>query len=133
MSEGDRMRAEQPFQYAVIRAVPRVDRGECINVGVVVYCQAADFLQARTHLDEERLRVLDAGVDVEAVRAALDAVVAVCAGDPAAGPAASGSRGERFGRLTAPHSTVVQCGPVHSGVTDDPARRLARLLEHLVR
>ena len=120
------------FEYALLRAVPRVDRGECLNVGVVLYCQGADYLKVLLHLDEARLRALDPGVDVELVRAALGAVAAVCAGDEAAGPAAGGSRRERFGWLTAPRSTVVQPGPVHSGVTHDPEAQLQRLLARLV-
>jgi Protein of unknown function (DUF3037) len=130
------------FEYAVLRAVPRVDRGECINVGVVLYCQAADFLAAAVHLDEARLRLLDAEVDVEAVRAALDGVCLVCRGlGPAtattgaveAGPAGDPSRRARFGWLTAPRSTVVQAGAVHGGMTADPEADLERLLTALVR
>ena len=124
--------ARLPFEYAVLRAVPRVDRGECVNVGVVLYCQGAEYLRVLVHLDEARLRAIDRGVDVDLVRAALAGVEAVCAGDPAAGPAASGSRRERFGWLTAPRSTVVQAGPVHSGVTLDPDAHLHRLLDRLV-
>ncbi len=121
------------FEYALLRAVPRVDRGECVNVGVVLYCQAADYLGVLLHVDEGRLRALDPAVDVDAVRAALAGVRAVCAGDPAAGPAAAGSLRERFGWLTAPRSTVVQAGPVHSGVTLDPDAHLHRLVARLVR
>lgn len=121
------------FEYAVLRAVPRVDRGECVNVGVVLYCQAADFLRVLLDVDEPRLRSLDPSVDVDAVRSALAGIEAVCAGDPVAGPAAAGSRRERFGWLTAPRSTVVQAGPVHSGVTLDPDAQLHRLLDRLVK
>jgi hypothetical protein len=122
-----------PFEYAVLRAVPRVDRGECLNVGVVLYCQGADYLRVLVHLDDARLRSLDPSVDLDAVRSALAGVEAVCAGDAVAGPAAAGSRRERFGWLTAPRSTVVQAGPVHSGVTLDPDGQLHRLLDRLVR
>jgi hypothetical protein len=122
-----------PFEYAVLRAVPRVDRGECVNVGVVLYCQGRDYLGVLQHLDQERLRVLDAQVDLDVVRAALAGVEAVCAGRAAAGRAAGGSRRERFGWLTAPRSTVVQAGPVHSGLTRDPDADLHRLLDRLVR
>ena len=121
------------FEYAVLRAVPRVDRGECLNVGVVLYCQAAEYLHVLLHLDEARLRALDPSVDVDSVRSALAGVRAVCAGDAVAGPAATGSRRERFGWLTAPRSTVVQAGPVHSGVTLDPDAQLRRLLDRLVK
>ncbi len=121
-----------PFEYAVLQAVPRVDRGECVNVGVVVYCQGADFLDAAVHVDEDRLRMLDRAVDLEAVRAALDAVRAVCSAQASAGAAAAGPPRARFGWLTAPRSTVVRAGPVHSGMTRDPAASLARLLDRLV-
>ena len=121
------------FEYAVVRAVPRTDRGELINVGVVLYCQDADFLGCATHLDADRLRCLDPQIDLTAVESAVDAVRAVCSGAAAGGRAAAGSRRERFGWLTAPRSTVVQPGPVHSGMTDDPAAHLERLLRRLVR
>lgn len=122
-----------PFEYALLRAVPRIDRGECVNVGVVLYCQAADFLGCARHLDPDRLRVLDRAADVDAVAAALDGVHAVCAGDPAAGHAGTGPPRVRFGWLTAPRSTVVQPGPVHGGMTADPAAQLRHLLDRLVR
>lgn len=125
-------RARVPFEYAALRAVPRMDRGECVNVGVVLYCQADDFLGAKVHVDEQRLRSLDPQVDVDVVRAALEGVCAICAGSPDAGRAADGSARVRFGRLTAPRSTVVQPGPVHSGLTADPATELDRLLTRLV-
>ena len=118
------------FEYAVLRAVPRVQRGESVNVGVVLYCQEHDFLQATTHVDEARLRMLDTDIDLDALRDALDAVCRTCAGE---GPAAATSQGQRFRWLTAPRSTVVQAGPVHAGLTDDPARELARLVDALVR
>jgi hypothetical protein len=122
-----------PFEYAVLQAVPRVDRGECVNVGVVLYSQAEDFLAAAVHVDEGRLRMLDGAVDVDGVRAALAAVSAVCAGAPEAGEAAAAPVRARFGWLTAPRSTVVRAGPVHCGMTTDPAAHLARLLDRLVR
>ena len=122
-----------PYEYAIVRAVPRVERGEFINVGVVLYCQAAEYLHVLLHLDEARLRALDPSVDVDSVRSALAGVRAVCAGDAVAGPAATGSRRERFGWLTAPRSTVVQAGAVHSGVTLDPDAQLRRLLDRLVK
>jgi hypothetical protein len=122
-----------PFEYAVLRAVPRVDRGECVNVGVVLYCQARDFLGCALHLDAARLRALDAGVDVAAVQASLAGVHAVCLGDAAGVGAAGQPARVRFGWLTAPRSTVVQPGPVHAGLTTDPAADLERLLTRLVR
>ena len=122
-----------PFEYAVLRAVPRVDRGECVNVGVVLYCQARDYLGTRLHLDDDRLRALHPGTDLDAVRAALAGVEAVCAGRPDAGPASAGSRRERFGWLTAPRSTILQTSPAHTSLTDDPAAELTRLMSTQVR
>jgi hypothetical protein len=122
-----------PFEYALLRAVPRADRDECVNVGVVLYCQALDYLGCAVHLDPERLRLLDPQVDLEAVDAVLAGIRAVCAGDPSAGQAAVDPPRARFGWLTAPRSTVVRPGPVHSGMTPDPAAELTRLLIRLVR
>lgn len=121
------------FEYAVLRVVPRVERGELINAGIVLYCRARSFVAARTHLDEERLRALDPNVDVEGVRAALRAVEGVCLGGDAAGQAAGDDAGRRFRWLVAPRSTVVQPGPVHTGLTADPEAEAERLLEVLVR
>ena len=122
--------ARAVFDYAVLRAVPRVERGECVNVGVLLFCKEHDFLQAGVHLDPARLRVLDPDVDVEAVSGALEALRRTCAGD---GPAGETSIGQRFRWLTAPRSTVLQAGRVHSGLTGDPATELDRLLGLLVR
>lgn len=122
-----------PFEYAVLRAVPRVDRAEFVNVGVMLYCQAHDFLAARCHIDTDRLRALDDDVDIAAIGAALEAIRAACAGEPEAGPAGEGPPGPRFRWLASPRSTVVQAGPVHTGLTDDPDRELDHLLDRLVR
>lgn len=121
------------FQYVVLRCVPRVDREEFVNVGVVLYCQQADFLRARCHVNRERLAALDTELDLDGVCSALDAVDAVCRGDESAGAPARAAMGVRFGFVKAPRSTVVQPGPVHGGATDDPARELEHLLETLVR
>jgi Protein of unknown function (DUF3037) len=121
------------FEYAALRVVPRVERGESMNVGVIVYCQALDFLGCRTHVDGERLRMLDPGLDVDGVRAALAAMTDMCRGGDRAGQAAAESLGGRFRWLTAPRSTVVQAGPVHAGLTADPVAELDRLLDALVR
>ncbi|HZG07039.1 MAG TPA: DUF3037 domain-containing protein [Streptomyces sp.] len=121
------------FEYAVLRVVPRVERGESINAGVVLYCRARSFVAARIHLDEDRLRALDPGVDVEGVRAALHAVECVCRGGDVAGQAAGEDAGRRFRWLVAPRSTVVQPGPVHTGLTADPEAEAERLLDVLVR
>ncbi|ARI55644.1 MULTISPECIES: DUF3037 domain-containing protein [Streptomyces] len=121
------------FEYALLRVVPRVERGECFNAGVIVYCRAHSFVAARTHLDEAKLRVLDPDADVVGVRAALRAVEGVCGGGEGAGQAAGDDPGRRFRWLIAPRSTVVQPGAVHSGLTTDPAGEVERLLDLLVR
>ncbi|MFD5556554.1 DUF3037 domain-containing protein [Streptomyces sp. NPDC127068] len=127
------MSAGDVFEYALLRVVPRVERGELINAGVVVYCRARSFVAARTQLDETRLLALDPAVDLAGVRAALRAVEQVCAGGEAAGQAARDDAGRRFRWLVAPRSTVVQPGPVHTGLTADPRAELERLVETLVR
>ena len=122
----------RPYQYVVLRCVPRVDREEFVNVGVVVYCQADDFLRAAWHVDPERLKALDPRLDVDQLCEALEFVDGVCAGDERGGAAASEPLGTRFGFVKAPRSTVLQPGPVHGGVTADPARQLEHLLATLV-
>ena len=116
------------FEYALIRVVPRVERGEAINAGVIVYSQAYRYLCARIELDEARLLAVDPETDLDAVRAALSAVAKACT----EGPLARRPLGERFRWLTAPRSTIVQPGPVHSGLTTDPEAELARLFASLV-
>ncbi len=120
------------FEYAVLKVVPRVERGECINAGVVLYCQAERFLGVRVHLDPARLTALDPGADLEAVQAHLEAVRSACAGAPEAGAVGRLPLRERFGWLVAPRSTVVQPSPVHTGLTDDPEAELERLLGSMV-
>ncbi|WP_210441199.1 DUF3037 domain-containing protein [Nocardioides xinjiangensis] len=120
------------YQYVVLRCVPRPDREEFLNVGVVLHCQAADFLDASWSVDGHRLRALDAGIDVDQVCDALTFVDWVCRGDDRGGEAARQPLGQRFGFLKAPRSTVLQPGPVHGGVTGDPARQLEHLRERLV-
>jgi len=120
------------YQYVVLRCVPRVDREEFLNVGVVLYCQAADFLGVAWDADAQRLDVAFPGLDVGQVCEALDFVEGVCAGDARAGAAADKPMGQRFGFLKAPKSTVLQPGPVHGGVTADPPAELERLLRSLV-
>ncbi len=120
------------YQYVVLRCVPRVEREEFINVGVVLYCQASDYLDVRWSVDRERLRVLDPGLDLDQVCEALAFVAGVCAGDERGGTAAQQPIGTRFGFLMAPRSTVLQPGPVHGGVTTDPAAELERLVGRLV-
>jgi hypothetical protein len=121
------------FEYALVRVVPRIERGEMINAGVLVYCRAQSYVGARVHLDEVRLRCLDAEVDVEGVRAALRGYQGICAGGERAGQAAADDAGRRFRWLTAPRSTVVQPGPIHTGLTADADQEADRLLALLVR
>jgi hypothetical protein len=117
------------FEYALIRVVPRVERGEAVNVGVIVYAQAYRYLCARIELDELRLLAIDPAVDLDAVRAGLTAFGKACT----EGPLADRPLGERFRWLTAPRSTIVQPGPAHTGLTADPAAELERLFSTLVR
>ena len=130
---GGKNSGREVFAYALLRVVPRVERGEAINAGVVLYCRARSFVVCRTHLDEQRLRALDPEVDLEGVHAALRAAEGVCHGGDAAGQAAGEAPGARFRWLVAPRSTVVQPGPVHTGLTSDPEAEADRLLELLVR
>ncbi|MFW6693082.1 DUF3037 domain-containing protein [Streptomyces sp. MAR4 CNX-425] len=127
------MSGREVFEYALLRVVPRIERGEQINAGVLVYCRTRSYLGVRTHLDERRLLALDPAVDVAGVRAALRGVAEVCCGGAQAGQAAGDDAGRRFRWLVAPRSTVVQPGPVHSGLTADPEAEAERLLELLVR
>ncbi|GGX04210.1 hypothetical protein GCM10010297_27620 [Streptomyces malachitofuscus] len=121
------------YEYALLRVVPRIERGECVNAGVLVYCRPKSFVAARTHLDEARLLALDPAADLPGVRAELRAVEGVCAGGDEAGQAAWDDAGRRFRWLIAPRSTIVQPGPVHTGLTADPAAEVERLLDLLVR
>lgn len=116
------------FEYALIRVVPRIDRGESINVGVLVYSKSFRYLKARIELNENRLKALDPGADVAAARGALSAFGRACT----EGPLAEQSLGERFRWLTAPRSAIVQPGPVHAGITGDPDADLDRLFSTLV-
>jgi len=120
------------YQYVVLRCVPRADREEFVNVGVVLFCEAAGFLDVAGRVDADRLRGLDPRLDLAQVQTGLDYAAAVCAGDSGAGAAAEAPLGQRFGFLRAPRSTVLQPGPVHGGLTSDPARQLEHLLERLV-
>ena len=121
------------FQYVVLRCVPRVDREEFLNVGVVLYCQDARFLEAAHDVDPQRLSAFTSTVAVDDVCSSLAAIEAVCRGDDAAGAAGRAPMGVRFGFVKAPRSTVVQPGPVHGGSTTDPARELEHLMDVLVR
>ena len=120
------------FLYAVLRVVPRIERGECMNAGVVVYCQAREFLAVRAHLDERRLAALAGEVSPQGVRAHLDGLVRIAAGAPDAGPVAALPRAQRFGWLVSPSSTIVQPSDVHSGLCGDPSQTLDELFARLV-
>jgi hypothetical protein len=123
---------DDAFQYAIWRVVPSVERGESLNVGVVVFCRRRQFLAARTLVDDDRLRALAPDADVAALRAHLDGMVRVAAGDPAGGAVAQLDQSERFGWLTAASSTIVQPSPIHTGLCDDPQAVLDRLFSRLV-
>jgi hypothetical protein len=120
------------YEYALLRAVPRVERGEFVNVAVVLYCQARDFLDCAATGDLARVRAIAPDVDLDGVSAALEGVCSICTGAASAGAAGAAAPRVRFGWLTAPRSTVVQAGPVHSGMTTDPAAELRRLAARLV-
>jgi hypothetical protein len=120
------------FDYAAIRVVPRVERQEFINAGVVVFCLEKRYLAARIHLDEQRLRALWPAIDVELVREHLEAIPRVCAGDPAAGPIAMLSQRERFHWLISPRSTIIQPSPVHTGLCESTDELLERLAKQLL-
>jgi hypothetical protein len=130
------MTARHPFEYALLRVVPRIERGESFNAGVVLYSRPLDFLGARVHLDVERLHALDPAADPAVITAALEAVQAHCGHERVearhGAPAGGEDRGRRFRRLTAPRSTIVQAGPVHTGLTTDPEAELDHLLTALV-
>lgn len=120
----------EPFEYTVIRLVPRVERGERINVGVVVFCRTRRFLDARLSLDAGRemaVRALAADIDLESIREHLDVIGRIVRGDPTAGPIAALADPERFRWVASPSSTMIQPSEVHTGLTDDPAATLGQI------
>lgn len=121
-----------PYQYVVLRFVPRVDRGERLNVGVVLHSQSAGVLRCVYHLDSSRILALAPDSDIEALRASLEAVCAMCERPPSEVTSALTTAGKRFGWITAPRSTVLQPGATHGGSAIDPHAELDRLLERLV-
>jgi hypothetical protein len=127
------MPADYTYDYAIIRVVPRVDRGEQINVGVILSCADTDFLESRIELDESVLLALDPTVDVAAVRELLAVFPAVCRGGPDAGPIGLLPPRGRFRWLVSPRSTIIQPSAVHTGRTADPSSCLERLMERIVR
>ena len=120
------------YDYAIVRVVPRVERGEQINAGVILSCPTRDYLAARIALDEARLRALSPTADIAEIHLALASIPRIAAGDPAGGPIAALPRGERFHWLVAPRSAVIQTSAVHTGLCRDPAEALAQLVERLV-
>jgi hypothetical protein len=120
------------YDYALVRIVPRVERGECINVGVVLFCRTRAFLGARIALDEARLTAFFPSANIEGIRDELLAIAKIAEGDGEAGPIAALSQAERFHWLVSPRSTIVQPSPVHSGLCDDPAAALAHLFQTMV-
>jgi hypothetical protein len=126
---------EQPrsqFQYAIVRVVPDVERGECLNAGVVMLCRPRRFLAAKVGLDEARLRAIAPDADPVTILPHLAAIERIAAGDPSAGPLARLVAAERFHWLVAPSSTVIQPSEVHTGLCEDPAEELEHLFERLV-
>jgi hypothetical protein len=121
------------FSYALLRVVPRLERGEFLNAGVVLFARTAGFLAARVELDDARLAALDPGADAALLRRHLQTLAAVAAGDPEAGPIARLPQSERFAWLVAPASTAIQPSEVHTGLCEDPVAMLDRLFERLVR
>jgi len=121
------------YDYAIIRVIPRVEREEFVNVGVIVSCPAKGFLEARIELDEQRLLALDATLDIATVRDHLAAIPTICVGGEQAGPLGQLSQRERFHWLVAPRSTVIQISPVHTGCCKDPTAALEHLLDAMVR
>jgi hypothetical protein len=127
------MPARSSFEYAVIRVVPRVERGELVNAGVILFCLQRDFLAARVEVDEPRLQALWPEIDLDLVRQHLEAIPKICAGTSDAGPIGKLSLRERFHWLVAPRSTMIQVSPVHAGLCEDPERTLDELFSQAVR
>jgi hypothetical protein len=121
------------YDYAIIRVVPKVEREEFVNVGVIVSCPARGFLEARIALDEQRLMALDPTLDVESLRAHLATIPIICRGGEQAGPIGQLLQRERFHWLVAPRSTIIQTSPVHTGYCEDPTAVLEHLLDTMVR
>ena len=127
------MHAQRSYDYAVIRVVPRVERQEFVNAGVIVWCKEQDFLEARVELDEARVRMLDRGIDIDAVRRHLASISIICAGGADSGPIGRLSKRERFDWLVAPRSTIIQTSAVHTGRCNELAATLEHLLDVMVR
>ena len=128
------MPAASTFDYAIVRVVPRVERGEFLNAGVILHCRTQRYLGARTRLDTSKLLALcpGAAADIDEIERHLAAILIICEGRPEGGPIAALPSPERFHWLVAPRSTVIQVSPVHSGLCDDPAAALDKLFQRLV-
>ena len=126
------MHAPNSYDYALIRLVPSVERGECLNVGVILFCRTLGFLGARIHLNATRALALSPDLDLAAIRQQLDTMMLICKGGPEAGDLGKMSQSERFQWLVSPRSTVIQISPVHEGVGDDPEAALEHLLKTMV-
>ncbi|HLL03083.1 MAG TPA: DUF3037 domain-containing protein [Myxococcaceae bacterium] len=127
------MPARSSFDYAIVRVMPRVERGEFINAGVILYCLTSRFLAAKVELDERRLLALAPEVDVATVLGNLEAIPRICAGGRGSGPIGQLPQKERWHWLVAPRSTILQTSPVHSGLCEDPAKALEHLMDRMVR
>jgi hypothetical protein len=121
------------YDYAIVRVVPRVERGEFINIGVIVSCPEKDFLVADIEIDEARLNAFDPNIDIEAIRRHANSVALICAGGADAGPIGKLSQRERFHWLTAPRSTIIQTSPAHAGQCGEPGNVLEHLMQKMVR
>lgn len=126
------MPAPDPFDYALVRVVPRVERGEFMNAGVILFCRTRRFLDARIALDRQRLRALAPDLDPDDIQRHLDVIPCICAGGSDAGPIGQLPISERFHWLVAPRSTIIQTSPVHSGLCTDAAATLDHLLQVMV-
>jgi Protein of unknown function (DUF3037) len=126
------MHAPNSYDYALIRLVPSVERGECLNVGVILFCRTLGFLGARIHLNATRALALSPDLDLAAIQQQLDTMLLICKGGPEAGDLGKMSQSERFQWLVSPRSTVIQISPVHEGVGDDPEAALEHLLKTMV-
>ncbi len=127
------MRELRTYDYAIVRVVPRVERGEFVNAGIIMSCDVERVLKARIELDENALLALDANVDLQMVREALASIPLICAGGASAGPIGHLSERERFHWLVSPKSTIVQTSPVHTGRCDDPDAALEHLMKRMIR
>jgi len=126
------VRAISSYDYALIRVVPHVERGECLNAGVLLFCRTQGFLEVRIHLDKTRALALAPDLDLAAVQGQLEDIVHICKGGPEAGPLGQMSQSERFHWLVSPRSTIIQTSHVHMGLCADPEAALEHLFETMV-